>query len=130
MENDLLLNYDKICYNAFAYVEQSTKGANSIVLLGVDWKNKEHKFVIHLINACYCILGSKEIAMDANPFVRSVISRACGSFGKISKAQPNETKYINIPDMLEDLRGQACEWCGVEFTFGDIYDEYYSGRGN
>ena len=94
----------------------------------MDWSNKEHKFVVHIANACYNILGERDIATDANSITRFSISRECRAFSKVRKMSNKAEKYVDVPDLLEYMRGAACDTCGVEFTFGDIYDEYYSGK--
>ena len=128
MENDLQVKYDSLCYATFLNIRHLTDGADRIALKGVDWKNMEHRFVVHIVNACYNILGARDVVMDAGPLTRSTISRACRSFGKIRKILPTDEKCVNVPELLEFMRGSACELCGTEFTFGDIYNEYYSGK--
>jgi hypothetical protein len=128
MENDLLVKYDSICYTTFLNIQYLTKDAKQIVLKNFDWNNKEHKFVVHIINACYDILGAKEVAVDVGPFTRGTIGRHCRVFGKVKKVQKNIEHFVDVPELLEFMRGYACELCGTEFTFGDIYDEYYSGK--
>ena len=128
MENDLQVKYDSLCYTTFLNIRHLTKDADRIVLKGVDWKNLEHRFVVHIVNACYNILGTRDVAMDAGPLTRSTIARACRSFGKVRKIKKEDTFFVDVPELLEFMRGTACELCGAEFTFGDIYNEYYSGK--
>jgi hypothetical protein len=47
----------------------------------------------------------------------------------ISKAEKDEEGVVDIPEMLEFMRGPAKELCGEDFTFGDIYREYYTKKG-
>ena len=128
MENDLQVNYDALCYATFLNIKHLTDGADYIIFKNVDWNNKEHKFVIHIANACYSILGERDIAVDANTIARHSISRECRSFSKVRKMNNKAEKYVDIPELLEYMRGTACDVCGEDFTFGDIYDEYYSGK--
>ena len=128
MENDLQVKYDSLCYATFLNIRHLTKDESRIVLKNVDWKNMEHRFIIHIINACYSLLGEKDVAIDVGPLVRKSISRVCRSFGKVKKILPTDEKFVDVPELLEYMRGTACELCGTEFTFGDIYKEYYSGK--
>ena len=130
MENDLFVKYDSLCYTTFLNIRHLTTDANRIVLRNVDWNNEEHKFVIHIINACYSILGEKEVAIDVGPFTRNAISRECKALGKIRKPNSDEDKSVDVPELLEFMRGAANELCGIVFTFGDIYNAYYSGKEN
>jgi hypothetical protein len=128
MENDLQVKYDSLCYTTFLNIRHLTKDADRIALKGVDWKNLEHRFVVHIVNACYNILGARDVVMDAGPLTRSTIARACRSFGKVRKIREDDTVFVDVPELLEFMRGAACELCGTEFTFGNIYNEYYSGK--
>lgn len=128
MENDLQVKYDSLCYTTFLNIRHLTKNADRIALKGVDWKNLEHRFVVHIVNACYNILGTRDVVMDAGPLTRNTIARECRSFGKIRKIREDDIKIVDVPELLEFMRGTACELCGTEFTFGDIYNEYYSGK--
>ena len=128
MENDLQVKYDSLCYAAFLNIKHLTKDAKRIVLKNVDWNNFEHKFIIHIVHACIDILGNREVAIDVGPMTRNTIRRACPALGRIRKVQKEENIFVNVPDVLEYMRGPACELCGIEFTFGDIYDAYYSGK--
>jgi hypothetical protein len=130
MENDLQTKYDSLCYATFINIKHLTSGADRIVLRNVDWNNLEHKYVVHIINACYNILGARPVVSDAGPLTRNSISRECDMFGKVRKARPEETQCVDVPELLEFMRGPACNLCGAEFTFGDIYNEYYSGKEN
>jgi hypothetical protein len=126
MENDILVKFDALCYAAFLNINHLTKESNRIALKNVDWSNKEHKFLIHIVNACYSLLGEKEVAVDTSPMTRRAIARECGALGKIKKMDKNEQIFVNVPEVLEFMRGAACETCGSGFTFGQIYDEYYA----
>lgn len=128
MENDLQVKYDSLCYTTFINVRHLTKDATRIALKNVDWSNKEHKFVLHIINACHGLLDNKEVAMELGPLTRSTIAHECGGLGKIRKINKVDTIFVDVPDLLEFMRGAACKLCGVEFTFGNIYDAYYSGK--
>lgn len=130
MENDLFVKYDSLCYTTFLNIRHLTTDANRIVLRNVDWDNEEHRFVIHIINACYNILGEKEVAIDVGFFTRRAIAHECKALGKIRKPKPDEDKFVDVPEMLEFMREAANELCGIVFTFGDIYDAYYSGKEN
>lgn len=130
MENDLRVKYDHLCYITYLNIRHKSEGADRIVLRNFDWTNKEHRFIVHIVNACWSILGEREVAIEAGPMTRGSIARECRGLGKIRKPLPEEDKFVDVQDMLEFMRGAACELCGAEFTFGDIYDEYYSGKDN
>ena len=61
MENDLQVKYDSLCYSTFLNVRHLTNGVNYIYLKNFECDNKEHQFVAAVVNACYSILGEKEL---------------------------------------------------------------------
>lgn len=126
MEDVLQVKYDSICYITFKNIHFLTDGANRIVLKNFDWQNKEHKFVVAIINACYGLLDNRKVAIDVSPLTRGAIARKYPAFGRVGKPRKDETKFVDVPDLLEKMRRYANESCGVEFS--DIYDAYYSGK--
>jgi hypothetical protein len=76
--------------------------------------------------ACWNILGEKEVAIDQNLFRRAKLNKKYKTIGKIAETKKDEMHVIDVVDLLEFMRGPACEAMGVEFTFGEIYDEYYA----
>jgi hypothetical protein len=78
--------------------------------------------------ACWNILGERRVAIDGNIFARIVLNKRYRSICTIEKAKKEEQKFVDVPEILEFMRGAACELCGTGFTFGDIYNAYYSGK--
>ena len=125
---DLRLEYDSLCYATMLNVKTLTSGADRMVFRNFDYQNKEHLFVMSVTIACWNILGEKEIAIDGNIFARIALNKKYHKTYKIEKAKKDETVFVDVPEMLEFMRGHACKLCGDTFTFGDIYDAYYSGK--
>lgn len=128
MENDLYVKYDSLCYSTFLNVRHLTNGVNYIYLKNFECDNKEHQFVIAIVNACYSILGEKELLVNAKMSQRHALEKKYKTIRRIRKPKGEPEKYVDVPEMLEYMRGAACDLCGVDFTFGDIYDAYYSGK--
>ena len=128
MENDLQVKYDALCYATFINVRHKSHGAERIVFRNFDHTNKEHLFVMSVTMACAGVLGDREVAVDCGLLARKALNKQYQNSRKIGKARDDEDKYIDVPEMLEFMRGPACESCGVEFTFGDIYDAYYNKK--
>ena len=125
--DELRLQYDALCYATMINVKTLSSGADRIVFRNFDHTNKEHLFVMSVTMACWNILGEREVAIDGGMFARRTLSKKYKRICKIGKAEKEET-YIDVPELLEFMRGHACQLCGENFTFGDIYDEYYSGK--
>ena len=128
MSNENYPKYDELCYATFANIRYLTDGESRIVLRKFDWNNKEHQFVVAIISACYDLLGHRPLAIDVGPLTRGTIRRKFQSFSRIGKPRADEEKCVNVPEMLDFMRNRAIELCGENFSFGDIYDAYYSGK--
>lgn len=128
MENDLYVKYDSLCYATFLNLKHLSEGVNYIYLKNFEYDNKEHQFIVAIANACFNILGEKELLVDLNMFQRKGLEKKYKSFNIIRKPRGNPEKVVDVPDLLEYMRGAACDLCGTDFTFGDIYDAYYSGK--
>lgn len=128
MHNDIQINYDALCYATMINVKTKSAGADRIVFRNFHYGNKEHQFVLAVTMACWNILGEREVAIDDNMFSRAMLNKRYKRTCKIGKARKDEDKYIDIEELLEFMRGPACQVCGDQFTFGDIYDAYYDRK--
>lgn len=128
MEQDIRLKYDSLCYATMLNIRTKTSGADRVVLRNFDYGNKEHQFVLAVAMACWSILGSRELAIDDNMFARRRLNKKYSKTCKIKAAKDDEQIYVDVDELLEFMRGHACNLCGENFTFGDIYDMYYSGK--
>lgn len=122
---DLHTYYDSICCTTYLNIKEKTKGADRMVFRNLDYSNKEHKFVIAMAMACWGILGERDVAVDCGFIDRWAVAQKYKKTCKVGPAKKDETIFVDVPDLLELMRGYACELCGPEFRFGDIYDEYY-----
>ena len=125
---DLQLKYDALCYHIFNGLQNLSHGANSINLKNFDGKNEEHLLVVAVAAACINILGDKSIAIDGPMGIRRRLAAKYKKSATIVKNK-DEGMQIDVPEFLEGLRGYACELCGNEFRFGDIYHKYYCEEG-
>lgn len=130
MEKDVRVNYDSICYATFINLKTKTSGANRIAFKNFDYKNDEHKFVLSVATACWNILGAKNIAIDSGFFTRKKLGWKYRKLCKIEKTKKDEKVVVDIQELLEFMRGAACALCGINFSFADIYNEYYNERNN
>ena len=127
-EEDIRVKYDAICYNIFLGVATETKGAKRICFSGFDAKNKEHLAVLAVTAACISLLGSRNIAVDCNAWDRLRLARQYKKTVSIGDIKKSDSITLNIDGFLDNMRGWAEELCGKEFTFEDIYREYYEER--
>lgn len=124
---DLQLQYDSICYCIFNGLRNLSHGADCINLKNFDHRNEGHLLVVAVAAACAGVLGDKDLAIDGPMIARRRLATKYKKSITIVKNE-GEGEQIDVPEFLEGLRDYACELCGTEFRFGDIYDEYYSGK--
>ena len=127
MDNDIRVQYDAICYATFLNIKTLIGKAERIAFRNFQYGNKEHQFILAVTMACWNILGEKQVAIDDNIFARITLNKKYKNLGGIKKTTKDELS-IDVDEILEYMRGAACEICGDQFTFGDIYDAYYSGK--
>lgn len=128
MENDIRVQYDSLCYATFLNIKYLTSGVDYIYLKNFDYNNDEHHFVLAVANACFNILGEKELLVDVGMFQMRALRKKYSCFNVIRKPKGEPEKYVDVPELLEYMRGAASNLCGPVFTFGDIYNEYYAGK--
>ncbi len=124
--------YNKICEAAIIKIYTKTQdlvdAENGIVpLKNFDFRNDEHKFVLSAARALGGIRGV-QVAVDTN-FVRLWWEnrKITVEGSKLLKYKKEYSPYAIEPDaLLEVLRPWAEEMCGEDFTFADIYYEFYA----
>ena len=129
MTDDLQMKYDSLCYATMMNIGSFSKGANKICLKEFDPKDDEHLLVLSVAVACSGILGERPIALDCHKKAIRGFAKKYKKTVKIIQADEDETIVVDVPKMLEFMRGPAKEMCGEDFTFGDIYREYYAEKG-
>lgn len=130
MENDVLdlaAKYDSICLHTMINLYTLTKDQKVIRIRNFDWSNDEHKFVIAVLAATAGIIGDKAVLIDGSwSNRRSVNKKYKKILGKVNKLSKKDNgEGIDVPNLLEFMRGTACELIGTDFRFGDIYHAYY-----
>ena len=124
---DLQLQYDSICYCIFNGLQNLSHDADGINLKNFDYQNEEHLLVVAVAAACAGVLGDKDLAIDGPIGARRSLAAKYKKSITIVKNK-DEGEQIDVPEFLEGLRGYACELCGAEFRFSDIYHAYYNEK--
>lgn len=128
MEENIQVKYDSICYITLMNIKSLTDKVDYIVLKNFDHKNKEHLFIMAVINACYGVLGNKKVLINKNIVIRKHLANKNKAVGKILHSSGKELVQVDVQDLLELMRGYSCGLCGEGFTFGEIFDAYYGGK--
>lgn len=128
VEDRIRLEYDALCYSTFINVYTLSKDSTDICLYDLDTSNKEHLFVLSVITACWHMLGEKDIAIRCTK--RGALRKLVKKYKKICniKKIENEEDGINLNSLLEYMRPFAKNNLGENFSFAEIYDEYYAER--
>jgi hypothetical protein len=129
MTNELQIKYDQLCYATLANVKHLTGEADRVSFKNFDAQNEEHLCVLCVTIACLGILNREEIAIDCGRRARKKLRKKYQASCDICKLDEEDENVIDICDMLNYMRGPAKELCGEDFTFGDIYKEFYCEKG-
>lgn len=123
-------NYDALCYRVLISLYSRTKDVikeeGIIPLKNFDFGNKEHRFVLAIARGLSGVVEC-QVSVKTNWIRFAYENNKIKVDG--SKLVKYNKKYdksaVNPDDLLSDFRKMAEDLCGKEFTFADIYEEYY-----
>ena len=128
VDAEKLRKYDEICGAAFVNLFTLSKDSNTIAFRGFNPKNEEHLFVLGVAKGLAGSLG-KKVALDVNKFQLWKLNRGIDKDCRLVSVDGKEAIYSIDPDeLLAFMRPKAVEACGKDFTFADIYNEYYNRK--
>jgi hypothetical protein len=120
--------YDEICGAAFVNLFTLAKDSNPIVLCNFDPANEEHLFVLGVAKGLAGTLG-KKIGLDVNRFQLWKLNRGIDKECRMVRVKEQDAELPIDPDeLLSFMRPKAVEACGNDFTFADIYNQYYNRK--
>lgn len=120
--------YDDICGRAFINVYSTVKDSEVVCISPFKYFNKEHRFVLSVAKGVAHIFG-REIVVDASPFVvwlinRKIKDKEC----HVRRLKKREKNYCDPRSLVEFMRPYCKQKLGDNFSFAQIYDEYYRVR--
>ena len=128
---ELERRYNMICEAAIIKIYTKTQDIvdledGVVPLKNLNFKNDEHKFIIATARALGGIKGC-QVAIQTNPIRFWWENRKIKIEGsKFVKYKKEYNQYAADPEtILAELRDWAKELCGEDFTFADIYYEFY-----
>lgn len=125
---DKLRIYDEICGAAFVNLFTLSKESETIDFRFFDPTNEEHLFLLGVAKGLAGSLG-KKVALDVNKFQLWKLNRGIDKDCRIIQLDKTQTASTIHPDMVLDfMRPKAVEACGEDFTFADIYNQYYNRK--
>ena len=124
-------NYDKLCGITLTNIFTLTKNCDTIPFRSIDIKNKEHLYALCVGFSLAGVVG-KKVSVSAKRRTIRKLNRLLGIKDKdcrIISMPVRDTMYSIDPQMLvDDLRDEGKKLCGEDFTFADIYNEFYERK--
>ena len=125
---ETLRKYDEICGAVFVNLFTLSKDSDTIAFRGFNPKNKEHLFVLGVAKGLAGSLG-KKVALDVSKFQLWKLNRGIDKDCRLILVDGKEAIYsIDPEELLAFMRPKAVEACGENFTFADIYNQYYNRK--
>lgn len=128
VDTDKLRKYDEICGAAFVNLFTLSKDNETIDFRFFNPTDKEHLFLLGVAKGLAGSLG-KKVALDVSKFQLWKLNRGIDKDCRIIQLDKTRAASAIHPDMVLDfMRPKAVEACGEDFTFADIYNEYYNRK--
>ena len=122
---DKLRKYDEICGAAFVNLFTLFKESEKIILYPFDAKNEEHLFLLGVAKGVAGSLG-KTVVIDASRYQLWKINRKADKECYVLRVtEQDKTNGIRPDTVLNFMWDWAKSLCGEDFTFADIYKEFY-----
>lgn len=128
VSTDKFRKYDEICGATLVNLFTLSKDSDTIAFRGFNPKNEEHLFVLGVARGLAGSLG-KKVALDVNKFQLWKLNRGIDKDCRLISVDRKEAIYsIDPEELLTFMRPGAVKACGEDFTFADIYNEYYNRK--
>ena len=124
---DLLRKYDEICAAAYVNLFTLFKYSDDIVFRNFDPKNEEHLFVLGVAKGLAGATNRK-VYLDISRFQLWKLNRGIDKDCRMFRAKHYNCNSIDPDFLLKFMRDKAVEACGSDFTFADIYKEFYERK--
>lgn len=120
--------YDEICGAAFVNLFTLSKDGETIDFRFFDPTDEEHLFLLGVAKGLAGSLG-KKVALDVTKFQLWKLNRGIDKDCRIIRLDKTHAASAIHPNMVLDfMRPKAVEACGEDFTFADIYNQYYNRK--
>lgn len=128
-DNNKQRAYDEICGATFVNLYTMSKTTNTIILAPFNPRNKEHMFILGVARGLASAKHMKVKLLVSKWQLRKLNRGVDKDSLHFEQADGNDIMFSIDPDRLLTYMRPAAEMsCGEDFTFGDIYDEFYSRK--
>ena len=125
MKTELYREYDGLVGLTMLNLCTLSKNDEAIELGDFDRKNKEHLFMLRIALLTRTI-HEIPVYIQCSWFDWAIINLFhCKGFGRVKKLGKVFFANIDTQEVLDFMRGDGIARCGENFSFGDIYKEYY-----
>lgn len=125
---DKLRVYDEICGAAFVNIFSLNKESDTIAFSPFDPKNEDHLFFLGVAKGLAGSLG-KKVSVDTNKFQLWKLNRGIDKDCRINKFDKEQhTNPIDPNWLVGFMSPNAKAVLGENFTFGQIYRQYYNRK--
>lgn len=127
-QNQKYREYDGLVGLTMLNLYSAAKESQAINLFGFDRKNKEH---LYLLRIAYYVrdLYNYEIRISNSWWDIFCLNwKNRKGFKPVKKIKGNPTCSISVTKMLDLMRPDGIARIGENFSFADIYEEYYERK--
>ena len=125
MKTELYREYDGLVGLTMLNLRTLSKNDEAIELGDFDRKNKEHLFMLKIALLTRAI-HDIPVYIQCSYFDWIIINLFhCKGFARVKRIGKVFFTNIDTQEVLDFMRGDGIERCGENFSFGDIYKEYY-----
>ena len=127
MNDELFNKYDEAINSILVNLYTSSTRTNEIVLSNLDRKNKDHLLILRVALIGKDVFNRPLYLKTGfwNWFVLNWRMRKLTH--RVPRAKEPKMS-IDVSELLEFMYPAFKEYIGEDFTFADIYDEYYKGE--
>ena len=131
-DDALYREYDKLVGITLLTLCNLSVGSQTIRLYRFNRKDKEHMYILRVALIARDLYDFP-IEIDASWWDIFCLNwKLRKGFNKVKKYRlkegVNDSNGVNVPIMLDTMRGDAVECCGEDFTFANIYEAYYERK--
>lgn len=125
--NETEKKYNEVCGITFAHIHTITQKCDTIPFWDIDIDNEEHLYALSVGVALGGAIGKKVSAWGSRWFIHKLNKKlGLKKDARIVRMSAKDTMFAIRPEFLVgDLRIEGIIRCGSEFTFADIYHEFY-----
>ena len=127
-KEEKMREYDGLVGLTMLNIYSMSKEEQVIRLCDFDRKNKEHLFILRIAYFARD-LYHYQIEIDSSWWDLFCLNwQNRKGFNKVKRMKEPFNFNISVPNLLDLMRPDGIQRIGEDFSFADIYEEYYGGK--